>query len=94
MGYPLNICLHIKIAQFLKPLALLLCLTPNLGMAKKVYHLTIEYDSTKDEIEYICEEVQDEASGEVIQLMQLDMNDFFDEDVMDILIQYGYFGEA
>ena len=63
-------------------------------MAKKVYHLTIEYDSDKDEIEYICEEVQEESSGDVIQFMELNMNDYFDEDVMELLMHYGYFGEA
>lgn len=65
-----------------------------MGMAKKVYHLTIEYDSDKDEIEYICEEVQEESSGDVIQFMELNMNDYFDEDVMELLMHYGYFGEA
>ena len=65
-----------------------------MGMAKKIYHLTIEYDSDKDEIEYICEEIQEESNGEVIQFMELNMEDYFDEDVMELLMHYGYFGEA
>ena len=60
---------------------------------KKVYHLTIEYDSEKDEIEYISEEI-DEGDGEIVKLIELDLNDHFDEDIIELLLQYGYFGEA
>ena len=59
-------------------------------MAKRVYHLTIEYDTETDEIEYIVEGLEEtEADIQLTQIAKLDLEKYFDKkDIIKILDNY------
>ena len=65
-------------------------------MSKRLYHLTIEFDSDTEEIEYIVESVEqvDEDHIKLTKISRLDLQKYFDEeDIVEILDSYEV-GEA
>jgi asparagine synthetase B (glutamine-hydrolysing) len=59
-------------------------------MPKRVYHLTIEYDTETDEIEYIVEGLEEtETDIQLTQIAKLDLEKYFDKkDIIKILDNY------
>ena len=65
-------------------------------MSKRLYHLTIEFDSDTEEIEYIVESVEqvDDDHIKLTKISRLDLQKYFDEeDIVEILDSYEV-GEA
>ena len=65
-------------------------------MSTRLYHLTIEFDSDTEEIEYIVESVEqvDEDHIKLTKISRLDLQKYFDEeDIVEILDSYEV-GEA
>ena len=67
-------------------------------MAKRTYHLTIEYDKETEEIEYISEtldeETEQEIIGLVVELGSLANDTYFDEEMVKMLEKYHIIGRA
>ena len=60
-------------------------------MSKRVYHLTIEFDSATEEIEYILETVDeiDEGHVQLTQIGVIDLEEYFDKETLrEILSNY------
>ncbi len=65
-------------------------------MAKRVYHLTIEYDPDTEEVEYVLETVNevDEGHVQLVQIGSVDLEKYFDKETLrEILLCYEV-GEA
>ena len=65
-------------------------------MSKRLYHLTIEFDSETDEIEYILETL-DEIDEDHVQLTQIgtiNLEEYFDEETLKEILQNYEMGEA
>jgi hypothetical protein len=65
-------------------------------MAKRVYHLTIEFDPETEEVEYLMESVNevDEEHVQLVQIGSIDLEKYFDKDTLrEILLCYEV-GEA
>ena len=60
----------------------------------KVYTLTIEYNEEKEEIEYICEELNDKTEHVIIERGTIDIADYFDEEGLDLISGCYIIGEA
>ena len=60
----------------------------------KVYTLTIEYNEEKEEIEYICEELNDKTEHIIIERGTIDIADYFDEEGLDLISGCYIIGEA
>ena len=65
-------------------------------MSKRVYHLTIEFDSETDNIEYILETVDevDEGHIQLTQIGAIDLEEYFDKDTLKEILQNYEVGEA
>ena len=65
-------------------------------MSKRVYHLTIEYDPATEEIEYVMETVEhvDDGHVQLTQIGTVNLEDYFDEDVLKEILQCYEVGEA
>ena len=58
-------------------------------MSKRVYHLTIEFDSETEEVEYIVETVEkvDDGIVELTQIGRVDLEDHFDEEDIKLILE-------
>ena len=65
-------------------------------MSKRVYHLTIEFDSETEEIEYIVETVEkvDNDMVKLTQIGRVDLEDHFDEEDIKQILEAYEIGEA
>ena len=65
-------------------------------MSKRVYHLTIEYDSETEEVEYIVETVEkvDDGMVQLTQIGKVDLEDHFDEEDIKQILEAYEIGEA
>jgi hypothetical protein len=65
-------------------------------MSKRVYHLTIEFDSETEEVEYIVETVEkvDDGIVELTQIGRVDLEDHFDEEDIKLILEAYEIGEA
>jgi hypothetical protein len=65
-------------------------------MSKRVYHLTIEFDSETEEVEYIVETVEkvDDGMVELTQIGRVDLEDHFDEEDIKMILEAYEIGEA
>jgi hypothetical protein len=65
-------------------------------MSKRVYHLTIEFDSETEEVEYIVETVEkvDDGMVELTQIGRVDLEDHFDEEDIKLILEAYEIGEA
>ena len=65
-------------------------------MSKRIYHLTIEYDSDTEEIEYILETVDevDEGHVQLTQIGTIDLEEYFDKETLKEILQNYEIGEA
>tara|TARA_Y100000310_G_scaffold282836_1_gene304380 strand:- start:268 stop:453 length:186 start_codon:yes stop_codon:yes gene_type:complete len=60
----------------------------------KVYTLTIVYNEDKEEIEYICEEVTDDSDNMIMEYGTMVLNDYFDEEGLELISGCYIIGEA
>ena len=61
----------------------------------KVYSLTIVYNDKKEEIEYIAEEITEEGMEiEVAERGTMVLNDYFDEEGLELIADSYIIGEA
>ena len=58
----------------------------------KKYILTIEYDEDTDEVEYLTEEIIEEAP--TFYLDDIILNDYFDEEILELLKDVYIIGES
>ena len=65
-------------------------------MAKRVYHLTIEFDPATEEIEYIVETVDEIEDGgiELTQLGSVDLSKHFDKETIKQILETYEIGES
>ena len=65
-------------------------------MSKRVYLLTIEYDPDTEDIEYVMETVEhvDDGHVQLTQIGTVNLEDYFDEDVLKEILQCYEVGEA
>ena len=65
-------------------------------MSKRVYHLTIEFDSETDNIEYILETVDevDEGHIQLTQIGVIDLEEYFDKETLKEILSNYEVGEA
>lgn len=47
---------------------------------KRIYHLTIVYDSEKEEIEYLMESVDEECESQLTLIGMSDTEDYFEDE--------------
>ena len=65
-------------------------------MPKKIYHLTIEFDSETDEVEYLLETV-DEVGEDLVELTQIgtiDLEKYFDKETLREILYCHSIAEA
>jgi len=65
-------------------------------MSKRVYHLTIEYDTETDDVSYIVETVEEEH-GDMVKLTtigNIDLEDHFEEEDIKAILEAYEIGEA
>ena len=60
----------------------------------KIYTLTIAYNDKTEEIEYICEELNDKTEHIIIERGTIDIADYFDEEGLDLISGCYIIGEA
>ena len=60
----------------------------------KVYTLTIVYNEDKEEVEYICEEVKDDSDNMIMEYGTMVLNDYFDEEGLELIAGCYIMGEA
>jgi hypothetical protein len=60
----------------------------------KIYTLTIVYNDDKEEIEYICEEINEEAENVTIERGTIDIEGYFDEEGLELISGCYIVGEA
>ena len=60
----------------------------------KVYTLTIAYNEEKEEIEYVCEEIIDDKVDITIERGTMVLNDYFDEEGLELIAGCYIMGEA
>tara|TARA_R100001530_G_scaffold9010_1_gene9212 strand:- start:217 stop:402 length:186 start_codon:yes stop_codon:yes gene_type:complete len=60
----------------------------------KIYTLTIAYNEDKEEIEYICEEIEDDEPTVVVERGTIDVDDYFDEEGLELISGCYIVGEA
>ncbi len=65
-------------------------------MSKRIYHLTIEYDSETDEIEYLTETVDTEDLDDIclVEIGTVDISKYFSKEVLREIAQCYEIGEA
>ena len=67
-------------------------------MSKRIYHLSIEYDSETEEVEYILEtldEVEDpDGSTSIVKIGEIELNKHFDKETLEELAQCQEIGET
>jgi len=68
-------------------------------MAKRIYHLSIEFDSETEEVEYILEtldEVEDEKTKlkTVTKINSINLSDHFDEETLKQIAECCEIGET
>ena len=67
-------------------------------MSKRIYHLSIEYDSETEEVEYILEtldEVEDpDGSTSIVKIGEIELNKHFDKVTLEELAQCQEIGET
>ena len=65
-------------------------------MSKRVYHLTIVYDSETDEIEYIMETIEhiDDGHIQLTQIGSVNLEEYFDKETLKQILQCYEVGEA
>ena len=61
---------------------------------KKIYTLTIAYNDETEEIEYICEEIEDDEPTVVVERGTIDVDDYFDEEGLELISGCYIVGEA
>jgi hypothetical protein len=61
-------------------------------MSKKIYNLTIAYDSKTDEIEYIEEGIED--GQEFYMIGGILLNEYFDKETLELLSEDYILGES
>jgi|TARA_Y100000310_G_scaffold135869_1_gene134774 hypothetical protein len=61
-------------------------------MSKKVYTLTIEYDSDNEQIEFVREEIIEDEVATVYG--EIDMEDYFDKETLELLKGLYILGDA
>ena len=65
-------------------------------MPKRIYHLTIEFDSDTEQVEYIVETVE-ELAGDMVQLTKIgsvDLEDHFEDEEIKKILEAYEIGEA
>tara|TARA_Y100001963_G_scaffold72059_1_gene100212 strand:+ start:8279 stop:8476 length:198 start_codon:yes stop_codon:yes gene_type:complete len=65
-------------------------------MPKRIYHLTIEFDSDTEQVEYIVETVE-ELDGDMVQLTKIgsvDLEDHFEDEEIKKILEAYEIGEA
>ena len=60
----------------------------------KIYTLTIVYNDDKEEIEYICEEINEEAGDVTVERGTIDIEGYFDEEGLELISGSYIVGEA
>ena len=60
----------------------------------KVYTLTIAYNEEKEEIEYISEEIADDDAEVTMERGTIVLNDYFDEEGLELIAGCYIMGEA
>tara|TARA_Y100000310_G_scaffold323532_1_gene383956 strand:+ start:186 stop:380 length:195 start_codon:yes stop_codon:yes gene_type:complete len=64
-------------------------------MSLKTYHLTIVFDDTTDNVEYIEEELSEDASTINPEAYIVDIDpDYYDDELIRKLIEHGIVGES
>ena len=88
--------------QFLKVLAFSIITQYNFAymkgdsMAKRIYHLTIEFDPDTEEVEYILETIDevDEGHVKLVQIGTVDLEKYFDKETLKEILSCYEVGEA
>ena len=60
----------------------------------KVYTLTIAYNEDEEEVEYISEEIADDEAGVIMEYGTIVLNDYFDEEGLELISGCYIIGEA
>ena len=60
----------------------------------KIYTLTIVYDETKEEIEYISEEMEGNSKSVLQEHGVVNLGDYFDEEALEFIAGCYIVGEA
>ena len=65
-------------------------------MSKRVYHLTIEFDPDTEEVEYVLETIDeiDEDHIQLVQIGNIDLEKYFDKEILKLILQNYEVGEA
>ena len=64
-------------------------------MSLKTYHLTIVFDDTTDNVEYIEEEMTEDTSTIDAEAFIIDIDpDYYDDELIRKLIEHGIVGES
>lgn len=61
---------------------------------KKTYHLTIEYDSETDTVEYIMESVEDGDEVTLVEIGGVDISKYFNKEILRLIAECYEIGEA
>ena len=60
----------------------------------KVYTLTIAYNEETEEVEYICEEIANDKVNVTMEYGSMVLNDYFDEEGLELISGCYIIGEA